>query len=321
MPFHVAQDGLEEERLSKTGAQFGSTKRGIAYTYGDKYMKKTLRMGDFCHMDEGVRKRLQTIVESKNLTMEKIYGQAPVSADEMWAWCERYAKIFAPYVCDVGQYLTQADEEGKKIMFEAQLGALRDIDYRIYPYTSGSSTIAAYAPIGAGIPEARLDTIIGIMKAYSTCVGEGPFTCEMFGDEAAALRDAGGEYGAATGRPRRVGGFDVVASRYGVKMQGCTSIALTKLDVLSYLDKIPVCVAYDIDGERVDRFPIGVKLAKAKPIYEYLPGFHCDISGCRTISDLPKEALDYVHYLEAAVGCRIKYVSVGPDRDAYIKMF
>ena len=159
------------------------------------------------------------------------------------------------------------------------------------------------------------------MKAYSTCVGEGPFTCEMFGDEAAALRDAGGEYGAATGRPRRVGGFDVVASRYGVKMQGCTSIALTKLDVLAYMDKIPVCVAYDIDGERVDRFPIGVKLAKAKPIYEYLPGFHCDISGCRTVSDLPKEALDYVHYLEAAVGCRIKYVSVGPDRDAYIKMF
>lgn len=159
------------------------------------------------------------------------------------------------------------------------------------------------------------------MKAYSTCVGEGPFTCEMFGDEATALRDAGGEYGAATGRPRRVGGFDVVASRYGVKMQGCTSIALTKLDVLSYMDKIPVCVAYEIDGERVERFPIGVKLAKAKPIYEYLPGFHCDISGCRKVSDLPKEALDYVHYLEGTVGCRIKYVSVGPDRDAYIKMF
>lgn len=162
---------------------------------------------------------------------------------------------FKDYVCDTTDYLTDAIEDNKSLLFEAQLGALRDIDYGIYPYTSGSSTIAAYAPIGAGIPEARLDTIIGIMKAYSTCVGEGPFTCEMFGDEAAALRDAGGEYGAATGRPRRVGGFDVVASRYGVKMQGCTSIALTKLDVLSYLDKIPVCVAYDIDGERVDRFP------------------------------------------------------------------
>ena len=321
MPFHVAQDGLEEERLSKTGAQFGSTKRGIAYSYGDKYMKKTLRMGDLVHMDAGVKKRLETIVESKNLTMVNIYGQKPVSVDEMWAWCEKYSKLFAPYICDVGDYLDKADREGKKIMFEAQLGALRDIDFGIYPYTSSSNTVSAYAPIGAGIPGHKLNLSIGIMKAYSTCVGEGPFTCEMFGDEATALRDAGGEYGAATGRPRRVGGFDVVASRYGVKMQGCTSIALTKLDVLSYLDKIPVCVAYEIDGERVERFPIGVKLAKAKPIYEYLPGFHCDISGCRKVSDLPKEALDYVHYLEGAVGCRIKYVSVGPDRDAYIKMF
>ena len=321
MPFHVAQDGLEEERLSKTGAQFGSTKRGIAYSYGDKYMKKTLRMGDLVHMDASVKKRLETIVDSKNLTMVSIYGQQPVSVEEMWAWCEKYSKLFAPYVCDVGQYLAEADEAGKKIMFEAQLGALRDIDFGIYPYTSSSNTVSAYAPIGAGIPGHKLNLSIGIMKAYSTCVGEGPFTCEMFGDEATALRDAGGEYGAATGRPRRVGGFDVVASRYGVKMQGCTSIALTKLDVLSYLDKIPVCVAYEIDGERVERFPIGVKLAKAKPIYEYLPGFHCDISGCRKVSDLPKEALDYVHYLEGAVGCRIKYVSVGPDRDAYIKMF
>ena len=159
------------------------------------------------------------------------------------------------------------------------------------------------------------------MKAYSSCVGEGPFTCELFGAEGDALREAGGEYGAATGRPRRVGGFDVVASRYGVAMQGCSSIALTKLDVLSYMDKIPVCVAYEIDGKRVDEFPIGVELAKAKPIYEYLPGFRCDISGCKTVESLPKEALDYVNYLQAAVGCRIQYVSVGPDRDAYIKLF
>ena len=321
MPYHVEQDGLEEARLSKTGAQFGSTKRGIAYAYGDKYMKKTLRMGDLLHLDDAVKKRLVTMVDSKNLVMEGSYNAAPISVDEMWAWLEKYAAIFKDYICDVGQYLADADAAGKKVLFEAQLGALRDIDFGIYPYTTSSNVIGAYAPIGAGIPGHKLHNSIGVMKAYSSCVGEGPFTCEMFGDEAAALRDAGGEYGAATGRPRRVGGFDVVASRYGVKMQGCTSIALTKLDVLSYLDKIPVCVAYDIDGERVDRFPIGVKLAKAKPIYEYLPGFHCDISGCRTISDLPKEALDYVHYLEAAVGCRIKYVSVGPDRDAYIKMF
>ena len=179
MPFHVAQDGLEEERLSKTGAQFGSTKRGIAYTYGDKYMKKTLRMGDLCHMDEGVKKRLSTIVESKNLTMVNIYGQKPVSVDEMWAWCEHYAKVFAPYICDVGQYLAEADEAGKKIMFEAQLGALRDIDFGIYPYTSSSNTIGAYAPIGAGIPGHKLNLSIGIMKAYSSCVGEGPFTTEL----------------------------------------------------------------------------------------------------------------------------------------------
>ena len=323
MPFHVAQDGLEEERLSKTGAQFGSTKRGIAYSYGDKYMKKTLRMGDLVHMDAGVRKRLETIVESKNLTMEKIYGQKPVSADEMWAWCEKYSKLFAPYICDVGDYLDKADREGKKIMFEAQLGALRDIDFGIYPYTSSSNTVSAYAPIGAGIPGHKLNLSIGIMKAYSSCVGEGPFTCEMFGDEAHALREAGGEYGAATGRPRRVGGFDVVASRYGAMMQGCTCIALTKLDVMSYMDKIPVCVAYELDGKRIENFPGNIEeLERAKPIYEYVEGFKCDISGCRKPEDLPKVApLDYVKFIEKAVGCPIKYVSVSAEREGCIEMF
>ena len=222
MPFHVAQDGLEEERLSKTGAQFGSTKRGIAYSYGDKYMKKNPRAwADLVHMDAGVRKRLETIVESKNLTMEKIYGQKPVSVDEMWAWCEKYSKLFAPYICDVGDYLDKADREGKKIMFEAQLGALRDIDFGIYPYTSSSNTVSAYAPIGAGIPGHKLNLSIGIMKAYSSCVGEGPFTTELAMTEAEkdVLREHGHEYGAATGRPRRVGPFDAVASRYGVQCQ------------------------------------------------------------------------------------------------------
>ena len=318
MPYHKLLDCLEEDRLADK--KFGSTRRGISPAYSDKYMKKALRMGELADRD-ALKARLADILEWKNLFVVNGYHHDPIDLDEMMDWIDTYAMPFKEYVCDTTDYLSEAIEDNKSVLFEAQLGALRDIDYGIYPYTSGSSTIAAYAPIGAGIPEARLDTIIGIMKAYSTCVGEGPFTCEMFGDEATALRDAGGEYGAATGRPRRVGGFDVVASRYGVKMQGCTSIALTKLDVLSYMDKIPVCVAYDIDGERVDRFPIGVKLAKAKPIYEYLPGFHCDISGCRKVSDLPKEALDYVHYLESTVGCRIKYVSVGPDRDAYIKMF
>ena len=317
MPYHKLLDCLEEDRLADK--KFGSTRRGIGPVYADKYMKKTLRTGDLLFPDK-LREKLADLVEWKNITVQG-YGHEPVSVDEMYAWLEKYAFPWREYLCNTTEYLSAQADAGKSILFEAQLGALRDIDFGIYPYTSSSSTIAAYAPIGAGIPAKRLDSVVGIMKAYSSCVGEGPFVCELFGEEGDRLREAGAEYGAATGRPRRVGGFDVVASRYGVKMQGCTSIALTKLDVLSYLDKIPVCVAYDIDGERVDRFPIGVKLAKAKPIYEYLPGFHCDISGCRTISDLPKEALDYVHYLEAAVGCRIKYVSVGPDRDAYIKMF
>ena len=212
--------------------------------------------------------------------------------------------------------------DGKSIIFEAQLGALRDIDFGIYPYTSASTTLAAYAPIGAGAPFAKLDESIGIMKAYSSCVGEGPFTCEMFGEEAEALRMAGGEYGAATGRPRRVGGFDVVDYRYGAKMQGCTYVALTKLDVLSYMDEIPVCTAYELNGEVIHTFPSDIdSLNAAKPVYEYMKGFKCDISGCRTKEDLPKEALEYIQYIEKVIECPVKYVSVGAERDAYIKMF
>lgn len=321
MPFHVDQDGLEEARLAKTGAQFGSTKRGIAYTYGDKFMKKTLRMGDLLHMDEGVRKRLATIVESKNLTMEKIYGQKPVSLDEMWAWCQHYAEVFAPYICNVGDYLAKADDAGKKIMFEAQLGALRDIDFGIYPYTSSSNTIGAYAPIGAGIPGRKLDLSIGIMKAYSSCVGEGPFTTELSMTEAEkdVLREHGHEYGAATGRPRRVGPFDVVASRYGVQCQGCDELALTLLDVLDYMEEVPVVTHYELtDGTVTDVFPMGKTLDDAKPVVEKLPGWHCDITGVRRFEDLPKAAQDYVLYIEKAVGCKIKYISVGPEREACI---
>ena len=320
MPFHVAQDGLEEERLSKTGAQFGSTKRGIAYSYGDKYMKKTLRMGDLVHMDASVKKRLETIVDSKNLTMVSIYGQQPVSVEEMWAWCEKYSKLFAPYVCDVGQYLAEADEAGKKIMFEAQLGALRDIDFGIYPYTSSSNTVSAYAPIGAGIPGHKLNLSIGIMKAYSSCVGEGPFTTElaMTEEEKDVLREHGHEYGAATGRPRRVGPIDLVATRYGVEMQGATSIALTKLDVLSYMDKIPLCAHYEIDGVQTDDFPFPILLDRAKPVMEYMPGWQCDISGARRWEDLPEAARSYVEYVEKAIGCPIGYVSVGAERESLI---
>ena len=321
MPYHVEQDGLEEARLSKTGAQFGSTKRGIAYTYGDKYMKKTLRMGDLLHLDDAVKKRLVTMVDSKNLVMEGSYNAAPISVDEMWAWLEKYAAIFKDYICDVGQYLADADAAGKKVLFEAQLGALRDIDFGIYPYTTSSNVIGAYAPIGAGIPGHKLHNSIGVMKAYSTCVGEGPFTCELFGEEAEKLREAGGEYGAATGRPRRVGPFDVVASRYGIRVQGCTEIALTKLDVLSYLEEIPICAQYELNGEIIDEFPYAAILPEAKPVIRKVKGWHCDISKCRTKEELPKEALDYIQLLEEMTGCSIRYVSVGAERDAYIRMY
>ena len=318
MPYHVDQDGLEEARLAKTGAQFGSTKRGIAYTYGDKYMKKTLRMGDLLHLDDSVKKRLVTMVDSKNLVMEGSYHSAPISVDEMWAWLEKYAAIFKDYICDVGQYLADADAAGKKVLFEAQLGALRDIDFGIYPYTSSSNVIGAYAPVGAGIPNHKIDRNIGIMKAYSSCVGEGPFTCELFGEEAEKLRAAGGEYGAATGRPRRVGPFDVVASRYGCRAQGADEIALTKLDILDSLDEIPVTVAYELDGREIHDFPYGDVLEQAKPVNKMFKGWRTDISGCRKKEELPREALEYIAFIEEAVGVKIKYVSVGAERDQYI---
>lgn len=319
MSYHKLLDCLEEDRLADK--KFGSTRRGISPVYADKYMKKAFRMGDLLHMDT-LKKRLADVLEWKNLTVEGGYKNAPVQVDEMFAWLEKYGTFFASFVCNTTEYLSDAMNDGKSIIFEAQLGALRDIDFGIYPYTSASTTLAAYAPIGAGAPFAKLDESIGIMKAYSSCVGEGPFTCEMFGEEAEALRMAGGEYGAATGRPRRVGGFDVVASRYGAKMQGCTYVALTKLDVLSYMDEIPVCTAYELNGEVIHTFPSDIdSLNAAKPVYEYMKGFKCDISGCRTKEDLPKEALEYIQYIEKVIECPVKYVSVGAERDAYIKMF
>ncbi len=314
MPYHKLMDCMEEERLADK--KFGSTRRGIAPVYADKYMKKALRMEDLLHLDH-IAEKVSDIVEWKNITVTG-YGHEPVKAEDMMDWLRTYGTQLIPYITDVSEYLHNAIDAGKNIMFEAQLGALRDIDLGIYPYTSSSSTIAAYAPIGAGIPGAQLTDTIGIMKAYSTCVGEGPFTVELFGDEAEALRKAGGEYGAATGRPRRVGPFDVPASRYGVRVQGATEIALTKLDVLSYLDRIPVCVAYEVDGERTVNFPTGERLNRAKPVIEYVKGFG-DVSGCRTWESLPQAAKDYVEYLEKAVGCKITYVSVGAGRDEYVK--
>lgn len=317
MPYHKLLDELEEDRLGD--AKFGSTRRGIAPVYADKYMKKTFRMGDLLDF-ENVKKRMPAIIEWKNLTVHNGYGHEALKAEDMIAWLEKYGLPFKDYICDVSKYLNGAIDTGKNVMFEAQLGALRDIDYGIFPYTSSSSNIASYATLGAGIPGRKLDGVLGIMKAYSTCVGEGPFTCEMFGEEADKLRDAGGEYGAATGRPRRVGGFDAVASRYGVMVQGATEIALTKLDVLSYFDKIPVCVAYEVDGVETTDFPTGDKLNRAKPVYKYLEGFNCDVSKCRSKEDLPKEALDYIKFIELEVGCKVRYVSVGPARDEYFEM-
>ncbi len=319
MPYNVLQDIMEEDRLTKaTGKPYGSTRRGIAPVYADKYMKKAFRMGELLNT-ELLYKRLPDIVEWKNMTI-KAYGFNPVTVEEMVAYFEEYGKPLAKYVTDTGVYLNNANAQGKNIMFEAQLGALRDIDYGIVPYTSSSSTIAAYAPIGAGVPNLKLSNSIGIMKAYSSCVGAGPFTCEYFGDKAEKLRDLGGEYGAATGRPRRVGPFDVVASRYGIRCQGADEIALTKLDVLDSYEEIEICTHYTLNGKVIDEFPFTDVLDECKPVFEKVKGWNCDLSHCRTVDDLPKEALDYIRLLEKLCGCKISYVSVGAERDAYIKM-
>ncbi len=317
MPYHVRQDILEEERLADR--KYGSTRRGIAPVYGDKYLKKALRMGELLYPGKA-RDRLKDIAEWKNLTMAGAYGSDAVSAKETFEYIERYGSVLAPYITDTGLYLEDAARQGKKIMFEAQLGALRDIDFGIYPYTSSSSTIAAYAPIGAGIPGRKLTKTIGIMKAYSTCVGEGPFTAEMSGEQATALREAGGEYGAATGRPRRVGGFDVVASRYGVRVQGADELALTKLDVLTGMKSIPVCTAYKLNGKETTEFPYTSLLDSCTPVYTHLEGWDRPISNCRKLSELPSAAVEYIRYIEQAVGSPIKYVSVGAERDQYIEL-
>ena len=238
--------------------------------------------------------------------------------DEMMAWLDQYGGAVKPYIQDTSRYLKEAQKAGKSILFEAQLGALRDLDYGIYPYTTSSNAVAAYAPVGSGLPTAKLDEVVGVVKAYSSCVGEGPFVCEMFGEEGQKLRDAGAEYGAKTGRPRRVGPIDLVATRYGVEVQGATNIALTKLDILSYMDKIPVCAHYELDGQQTDEFPFPVCLQDAKPVIEYVDGWKCDISKVRSWDELPENARNYVEYVERAIGCHIGYVSVGAERDSLI---
>lgn len=321
MPWHRIQDELEEDRLAKTGSAFGSTKRGIAYVYSDKYRKKTLRLGDLLHLDdETIQARLKTILESKNLELAGCYHQEPMSYPALLSWCQEQAAKFSPYICDTGSYIDHALSEGKNVILEAQLGALRDIDYGIFPYTSSSSTISAYGPIGAGIPGRHADHVVGVLKAYSTCVGAGPFVAEHAVSETwqQDLRVAGGEFGAATGRPRRVGPFDAVASRYGLKCQGSDMIALTKLDVLSSMKEIPIITGYKNASGSLVEFDPTDNLDHCTPVVYTLPGWQEDISKCRTYKALPVNARNYIQTIEEMLHAEINFVSVGAKREEYL---
>lgn len=316
LPWHRELDALEESRLGDR--KYGSTRQGIAPFYSDKYQKKTVLAGELFY-PEKLKRRLLELMEWKNLTLTGVYGAQPHTEKMLDDWLSGCCERLKPYIRDAGAYLRDASARGKRLLFEAQLGSLRDLDYGIYPYTTSSNTIAAYAPIGAGWPAARIDRVLGVVKAYSSCVGEGPFVCELHGEEAERLREAGAEYGAKTGRPRRVGPLDIVATAYGAEVQAATELALTKLDVLSYMEKIPVCTAYTLDGERIERFPFPSALPYAEPVIEYLDGWHCDISGARSWEALPKAARDYVGFIEDAVACPITYISVGAERDSIIR--
>ena len=315
LPWHRELDALEEQRLKDK--KYGSTKQGIAPFYSDKYQKKTVMAGELLH-PQHLKEHLADLLEWKNLTLQKVYGAKGYTLDELLAWVDKYCEAVKPYITNTTAFLRDAQKAGKSILFEAQLGALRDLDYGIYPYTTSSNAVAAYAPVGSGLPTAKLDDVVGVVKAYSSCVGEGPFVCEWFGEDAQKLRDAGAEYGAKTGRPRRVGPIDLVATRYGVRMQNATNIALTKLDILSYMDRIPVCAHYELDGQQTDEFPFPVCLQDAKPVIEYVDGWKCDISKVRSWDELPENARNYVEYVERAIGCHIGYVSVGAERDSLI---
>ena len=315
-PWHKMLDALEEERLKDK--KYGSTKQGIAPFYSDKYQKKTILVGELLY-SKHLKERVKDILEWKNLTLTGVYKIEPISFETISKWIDEYQAKLAPFICDTGKILKQAKKEGKSVLFEAQLGSLRDLDYGIYPYTTSSNTLASYIPLGSGLASVNVDEIIGIVKAFSTCVGEGPFVSEWFGEEADKLREVGMEYGAKTGRPRRVGPIDLVATRYGVEVQNATCIALTKLDCLSYMDKIPVCVRYKLNGQEIDEFPFPFLLEDCSPVIEYLDGWKCDVSKVRKWEDLPENAQKYILYIEKAIGCPIKYISVGQERNAYIK--
>ena len=315
MPWHRDLDVLEEQRLADK--KYGSTKQGIAPFYSDKYQKKTVLAGELLY-PERLKEHLEELLEWKDLTLTKVYGAKAYTISDVESWLTGFSEELKPYICDTGAFLQEAEKSGKKLLFEAQLGALRDLDFGIYPFTTSSNTTAAYAPIGSGLTSLRLSRTIGVVKAYSTCVGEGPFVCEMFGDEAEKLRIAGAEYGAKTGRPRRVGPIDLVATRYGTSIQAATEIALTKLDVLGYMDRIPVCENYRSEEEIIDRFPFPTELQSMSPVIRYMDGWKCDISGVRRWEDLPEEAKAYVEMIENAIGCPITYISVGPERESII---
>ena len=315
MPYHILFDEYEEERLA--GKSFGSTKSGIAPFYSDKYAKIGFQVSELFDTEEELKDKISRVIASKNVLLEYLYKKPLLTVDEVYETLMEYKAIVEPYVCDVSAYLHEAIKAGKTILLEGQLGTLKDPDHGIYPMVTSSSTLAAYGAIGAGIPPYEIKQIVTVVKAYSSAVGAGEFVSEIFGDEADELRRRGGdggEYGATTGRPRRMGWFDCVASKYGCRMQGTTDVAFTVLDVLGYLDEIPVCVGYDIDGEVTTDFPTTAKLKKAKPVYEVLPGWKTDIRGIKNYEDLPENCRNYIEFIEKNIGYPITMVSNGPKR-------
>ena len=318
MPYHVLLDTYEEERLADK--QFGSTKSGIAPFYSDKYAKIGFQVCDLFYPDE-LKEKLASVCEVKNLLLKYVYHKPLLDVDELFNTLMEYKDMIEPYVADTGAFIRQAIKDGKEILLEGQLGSLKDPDFGIYPVVTSASTLAGYGTVGAGIPAHEIKDIITVTKAYSSAVGAGEFVSEIFGEEADKMRNHGGdagEYGATTGRPRRMGWFDCVATRYGVEVQGATQVCLTALDCLSYLDEIKVCTGYEIDGKIIKDFPNTHMLKKAKPIFETLPGFKCDIRGIKEFDKLPKEAQDYVLFIEKEIGKPITMVSNGPKREEII---
>lgn len=318
MPYHILFDQYEEERLG--GKSFGSTKSGIAPFYSDKYAKIGFQVNQLFD-EEVLKEKVQRVCELKNVILEHLYHKPIIDADELLETLHGYRDQIAPFVCDVSAYLDKALKEGKTVLLEGQLGTMKDPDHGIYPMVTSSSTLAAYGAIGAGIPPYEIKEIVTVVKAYSSAVGAGAFVSEIFGEEADKMRNHGGdggEYGATTGRPRRMGWFDCVATKYGCRLQGATDVAFTVLDALGYLDEIPVCVGYEVDGEVTTDFPVTTKLEKAKPVLKVLPGWKCDIRGIKNFNELPQNAQNYVNFIEEQIGYPITMVSNGPGRDDII---